>query len=82
MNEKQLFFAEGPLEALAICSNLLHYSGSGTNAHFMWRKQFGHDLSQLIAIAQCDAQPKSESHAKHRSFTFPHSNPYQQRYCD
>ena len=48
----------------------------------MWRKQFGHDLSQLFAIAQCDAQPKSESHAEHRSFTFPDANPYQQRYCD
>lgn len=46
----------------------------------MWRKQFGHDLSQLFAIAQCDAQPKS--HAGHCSFTFPDSNPYQQRYCD
>jgi len=65
MTKNKLFFRGGPLEALAICSNLLHYSGSGTNAHFMWRKQFGHDLSQLFAIAQCDAQPKSEPHAGH-----------------
>ena len=48
----------------------------------MWRKQFGHDLSQLFAIAQYDAQSNSKSHAGHRSFTFPDSNPYQQRYCD
>jgi len=46
----------------------------------MWRKQFVHDLSQLFAIAQCDAQPKS--HAGHCSFTIPHSNAYQQCYCD